>query len=383
MKHGVNSRAQLSEECMRTSILPGTWFGLAAGVAALGWASPASAAECAEDRECPKGFTCEVSEDTACPDVPACDDEQSCEEAPPCTVEQHSSCVSIDCSADSDCADGMVCETVKHERCSTPGAPASDPGMEPDPDAEPLPPDAAPPEGSCEVEERNYCMPKYLLPCEAAADCGPGFTCEATEVCSCSSSPSSGGSSTTGGDAGTPDGGGADSDSGEDADAAERPAAPPDGEDDGRDENCVCEAGPIACHLVITECAADSDCPSGMTCEDNPEGTCTSTPDGAEECTADPEKICLPPYVDLVSGGTFDGALQSGVDSDESSNPEEPPRGAPGEAVDDGNDADGSRDGSSASGGGCSVGAVGAPVSAWAGFGLLLGAALVGRRRRA
>jgi hypothetical protein len=245
-----------------------------------------------------------------------------------------------------------------------------------DPDAGPLPPDAVPPEESCQVEERNYCVPKYLLPCEAAADCGPGFTCETTiEQCSCSS-PSA---STSGGSGDMPEGDGSDSDSGgDDAGDAERPAAPPDedGGDDGVDDGCECEPveGPASCQLVVTECEANSDCPSGMTCEDNPEGSCSSTPDGGEECTADPEKICLPPHVDYAGGGIE----EDGLGSDPTSNPEAPPRGEDDET----NDADGSSDESSGSGGGCSVAAVGAPAGAWASLGLMLGAALLGRRRR-
>lgn len=360
---------------MRTSIFMGGWSGLAAGVVALSWAVPASAAECADNADCPKGFTCEVSESVACPDTPPCPEGESCEEPPDCTVEEYRSCVSIDCSADSDCADGMVCETVTHERCSgSGGAPMPEPGTEPDPGADPVPPDAAPPEESCEVEERNYCVPKYLLPCEAAADCGPGFTCEATEQCACST-PSSG--------SGGSDGEGSDPGSGEDdAGDAERPAAPPEGEDgggedDGVDDSCECEPGPAECRLVVTACAANSDCASGMTCEDNPEGVCSSTPDGEVECTSDPEKICLPPHVDYAGGGIE----EDGLGSDPTSNPEEPQQGAPGEG-DDKNDADGSSEDSSASGGGCSVGAVGTPAGAWAGLGLMLGAAVLGRRRR-
>ncbi|HEY6725902.1 MAG TPA: hypothetical protein VI197_17835 [Polyangiaceae bacterium] len=354
-----------------TSIFAGGWSGLAAGVVALSWAVPASAAECAGDADCPKGFTCEVSESVACPDVPACEDGESCEDkAADCVAEEYRSCVSIDCSADSDCADGMVCETIQHERCSTPGAPAADPGTEPDSDADPLPPDAAPPESSCEVEERNYCVPKYLLPCEAAVDCGAGFTCEMTlEQCSCSS-PSA---STSGGSGSMPGGEG----SGGNAGDSERPASPPpDGEDDGANDGCVCEPvdGPAYCELVVTECSANSDCPSGMSCEDNPEGSCSCTPEGGVECTADPEKICLPPYVDYA-GGVIE---EDGLGSDPTSNPEEPPRGED----DDSNDADGSSDESSESGDGCSVAAVGVPAGAWASLGLMLGAALLGRRRR-
>lgn len=374
---------------MRTSIFSSSWLGLGLGVVALGWSVPASAQDCAADADCPKGFTCEVSETTSCVDVACPEGDDSCEaREAECTVEEYSRCESIDCSADSDCADGMACETLQYDSVCPTGGATPDPGEEPAPDgADPVPPDA-PAEGECEVEERNYCVPRYLLPCEAAADCGPGFTCEATERCSCSggsSASTGGGSSTTGGNAGMPEPLPPDDAGDADSDDAERPAEPlPEGEDDGVDdggvdETCECEAGPVACQLVITECAANSDCPSGMTCEDNPEGSCSFS-DGEEECTADPEKICLPPYIDLVQGGAIAGGVDSQAES--SADPEEPPRGASGESDDDSNEADGSDDGSSASGGGCSVGGAGAPLSAWTSLGLVLGAAVLGRRRR-
>ena len=395
---------------MRTSIFSRSWFGLATGVLLSVWAVPALADDCAEDSDCPKGFTCEVSETTACADLPACPEGENCEMTPPaCTTEEYRSCQSIDCSADSDCAEGMACETVQHETCSYPTDPAPDPGMEPAPDgdpAEPLPADAAPPEGSCEVEERNYCVPRYMLTCETASDCGAGFTCE-TERCSCSSSGSSGSGSDSGAGGGSagmpaPDGDGSDADS---ADDAERPAAPPpdseggdtpaDGEDDGvDDESCVCESGPGYCQLVVTGCDASSDCEVGMTCEDNPQGVCTGGGDGVEECTADPEKICMPPYVDLIQSGAVDDAVEEGGlgapgssgggEEDPTSDPNEPPRGSevPGEEEGDDADADGSSDDASSSGGGCSVAAAGSPAGSWAGLGLLLGAAMLGRRRR-
>lgn len=354
---------------MRTSIFSSNCFGLAVTAAALGWTTPASATECPE--ECPKGFTCELSESVVCADTPTCPEGERCEEASDCDVVEFAGCVSIDCSADSDCADGMVCATVQHERCSTSGgAPVPDPGGDPDPDADAVPPDA-PPEDSCEIEERNYCMPQYLLPCEVAADCGPGFTCEAREECSCSSPPSPGS-----------DGGGSEPDGGEDdAGDAERPASPLPEDEDGVD-GCECEPGPVACQLVVTECAADSDCPSGMSCEDNPEGVCSSTPDGAEECTADPEKLCLPLYVEYFNNGGVIEEQASGPGSNPDAASGEPPRGSSGEGDDDTNGADASSNESSSSGGGCAVGTRGAPMGAWASLGLVLGAALLGRRRR-
>ena len=57
-----------------------------------------------------------MSTSLACPEV-ACVDGEKCEEAPDCSSEEVHQCVSIDCNADSDCADDMVCETVTTGKC--------------------------------------------------------------------------------------------------------------------------------------------------------------------------------------------------------------------------------------------------------------------------
>lgn len=372
---------------MRISKFSPSWFGLGAGVIVGAWAGPAAADQCSEDSDCPKGFTCEVSTAVACPEV-ACVDGEKCEEAPDCGSEEVHQCVSIDCSADSDCADDMVCETVTTEECSgsgggaaTPDDPGSDGEADPPPDgADPAPqPEPVPPaDESCVTEERNYCVPRYLLPCEAASDCGSGFTCETRDTCACTS-PGVG--------SGTPDGDG--STPPDDADLPLPPDA--EGEADDAEDDCGCEAQDSSvgyCELEVTACAVNADCPAGFACQDNPEGSCSNTPDGGETCVSDPEKICMPPYEDLFGG--------IGIEEDGSSGgEEEPTRGedptGPADPdppatddVDTDAEADGNSDGSSASGGGCAVGSGSAlPSSTWASLVLMLGAAAMRRRRRA
>jgi hypothetical protein len=74
-------------------------------------------------------------------------------------------------------------------------------------------------------------------------------------------------------------------------------------------EDCSCEpTGTKACEAVRTACAADGDCPSGWSCRDNPEGSCSADSNGNSGCTpADPAKLCFPPFSDLLAGG--DGGI--------------------------------------------------------------------------
>jgi len=348
------------------------------------WAVPAAADQCSEDSDCPKGFTCEVSTAVACPEV-ACVDGEKCEEAPDCSSEEVHQCVSIDCSADSDCADDMVCETVTTEECSgggasTPGDPGSDGEADPPPDgADPAPePEPVPVDESCVTEERNYCVPRYLLPCEAASDCGSGFTCETRDTCACTS-PGAG--------AGTPDGDG--STPPDDADLPLPPDA--EGEADDAEDDCGCEAEDSSvgyCELEVTACAVNADCPAGFACQDNPEGSCSNTPDGGETCVSDPEKICMPPYEDLFGGIGIEEDGSGGLEEQPSRGEGDPTGPAdpdpPASEDDNAVDADGAAEGDSGSGGGCSVGSGSAlPSSTWASLVLMLGAAAMRRRRRA
>jgi MYXO-CTERM domain-containing protein len=127
------------------------------------------------------------------------------------------------------------------------------------------------------------------------ADCGEGFSCVQYEQCSCDGSSGS-------------------------ADGTE----PADGV--GTEPNCGCSpSGEFYCELQVLPCSTASECPSGFSCEQNPEtGVCnggSSEPGGTSveptcEPSTGPENVCFPPYyqygyaVDIA--GEFDRAA-SGV----------------------------------------------------------------------
>ena len=246
-------------------------------LALFGFASrPAQAqSSCTADTDCVKGWTCQVSGGTAC-GAPACAPGEKCDEQPiDCVAQEFKSCQPGPCSADSDCADGTVCYTHTETNCA-PTACAS--GQE----------CAAP---SCEPKTESRCVPRYVLPCTTASDCGSGFTCEpAGEQCACSGS--------AGGSADSADGG--------------KPLPP-------SEPSCICEPSKeLRCHAAIVNCAADSDCTAGWSCvevgatsdcataapEPNPGsgakgGTDTPPPDCRPSAAI---KQCMPPYYELAQG---------------------------------------------------------------------------------
>ncbi len=322
-------------------------------------AAYADARQCEADADCPKGFTCEESTATACTDPAPCAEGEDCPARDSgCVSETISSCQSIDCASDSDCAEGMTCVEVEMERCAQPACPADG--------------ECPKPESTCEAEPRSYCVPSYLLPCSADSDCGPGFSCREQEACACGGSagnpePSPG--------AAPPDEGGGSSGfapADPDADPAEMPA---------EDENCGCEpSGEFACVLDQAACTSDADCQAGFTCEDNPNGVCWASPDGDMGCsTPDPAKLCMPPYTDLYGGvgRSEDGAVSypEAPAGDPSSDPGDQNTAGEGAAADDAGAAGGESES-----GGCSVAAAGAPAS-W-GLTALALFGLAGLRRR-
>jgi hypothetical protein len=83
-----------------------------------------------------------------------------------------------------------------------------------------------------------------------------------------------------------------------------------------------------ACEPIRVACSADSECPSGWSCRDNPEGACWADSNGNTGCTpADPAKLCFPPYADLLNGGGF------GTGNDGSASPGTPTKGTEGGAL--------------------------------------------------
>jgi hypothetical protein len=285
-------------------------------------ASRASAQDCATDGDCGPGFVCEsfgtVDCGFACPEG-----DEKCEPPPDCMPMEVKGCSPAPCTDDSECAADMVCYAWTYEECSG-GAPADGGGAEPgssgggsDPGAggaagsgeEPAPPPEPTPEptpAECKEVTESYCAPKYVPPCTQDSDCGPGFTCEEQESCSCAGSAgSAGGAAGAGG---------------------EEPAPPPE----PVEPDCTCEkTGEFYCQLIETACASAAECPDGFTCETNPESAVCSRPtepagaggasgegDGGaagsgsgdepvDSCgpTTEPEKVCLPPYWNTGFGG--------------------------------------------------------------------------------
>ncbi|HEY3255066.1 MAG TPA: MYXO-CTERM sorting domain-containing protein, partial [Polyangiaceae bacterium] len=261
---------------------------LALGLFGLVSRSAHAQSSCSADSDCVKGWTCQVSGGSTCAS-PACPPGEKCEPQPnDCVTEVYKSCQPGACLADSDCADGMVCYTHTETNCP-PTACASG---------------QACPTPSCEPKTESACVPRYLLPCTTAQDCGVGFTCEPSgEQCACSgSAPAGSGAS----DGGTP------------------PPAP-------EEPSCTCETSKeLRCRAATVSCNQDSDCSAGWSCAAvGATADCASapapnpSPDGGAQGGATPApdcrpsaqiKQCVPPYYSLIQG-------VSGVSHDSSGSP--------------------------------------------------------------
>jgi Cys-rich repeat protein len=344
-------------------------------VAPLLVSARASADEACGDKVCPKGFTCETFS-LGCPAI-ACADEASC---PPCEPAEESVCVPVPCSSDADCASGMVCFTETREECEGSEPCAGDPGDADDPgSAEPAPPNPDPDAKSadCDAEPVNCttvtassCVPRWALPCEAAADCGAGFTCEEQLRGGCAGSEGSAGSGTPsdGAEPTPPDAGGDDS---------SNFAAPADGGGD-----CFFEpSGVFACVPVETGCTTSADCAEGWTCDANHEGACWASSDGSTGCDpVDPANICYPPYYDLGGGGFAEGndsGAPTGGPRGDDETPPAAPSGEDGSANADSDSSDGKVES-----GGCSVGHVAGSSSGFSLLALSLAGLFAARRRQ-
>ena len=245
----------------------------------VGRARAAAPTTCTSDAECSKGFTCQpwaVSGGTApaCPaDAPNCAVTNTpgvdtggagggSGSSPPSgaggalgsdvgagnasgttpTTTVISRCEPGPCQTDSDCGPDMVCHSESYSECSGGGSVAP---CEPGTKCEAKP---VMTEVTCTTKTRSFCAFHWQLPCNAAADCGAGFTCQPLITTSCSGgTPVSGGSGT--GVGGTP--GGSTSD----------PTLPPD--------NCTTTTTfPGSCQPVATICNVDADCPANWLCQD-------------------------------------------------------------------------------------------------------------------
>lgn len=203
------------------------------GVMAVVWAvaapglAQAQEGECAGDSDCDSGFVCEVVGGYACGGCAG----EGCEEDTACESGDIYGCVPGPCESDADCGDGQVCYEFSYGQCSGSGGAA----CQDTPDGALC--DPAPIEDECTTTTEKACAPRWALPCEEAADCGPGFTCEEEISYWCEGS--------TGSDCG-------------DGDCAEpEPSEPVCGEE---------ATGDFYCELVETTCESDSDCGEGLHC---------------------------------------------------------------------------------------------------------------------
>jgi hypothetical protein len=124
---------------------------------------------------------------------------------------------------------------------------------------------------NCTTTTTHQCTPRWQLPCQTAADCGPGFTCDEQQSCGCSG----GGGTTPPSGTSTP------------PPTTQTPPA------------CACTGtGKFACTVIPTVCNADSECLAGWTCQAITSGTtCAVSSNGQQTCDPPPAvvKNCAPP----------------------------------------------------------------------------------------
>ncbi len=251
-------------------------------------ARPSDSGECAVDADCPSTFTCVTDDFESC--APCPDDGSDCTST--CSGGSYSYCMPpppTPCSADSDCSGADVCVSYTYEACSGSGTSVACVEGEP---CE-IPP-VMEEEPSCETQTEAYCVPRYVAPCQAAADCGPGFTCEAIEQCACSSG------------------------------GAVEPNNSSDPEPMPVDD-CVCEpSGENYCQVIMVECHTDADCAQDLECISGPsyDTPVSVDPDGNGDVSpsSDPASVsyCLPTgygYWGETNGGDV-VAQESGVNGD-------------------------------------------------------------------
>ncbi len=231
------------------------------------------AQECETDTDCKEGYTCQVTGGSAsgCA-APVCAEGEVCDpvDCEP-TVTEYRSCEPAPCKADSDCADGLICETLLLSGDCT----ATDVACAPDEDCALPAPTCGP------STEYSRCVEPYNTACSESADCGKGFNCVKYEECDCASSggvmdaPANGSAGEAGagntsaggvGTGGTASGGSPTSDN---ADLLPPPNDPPE---------CTCrESATGYCQVEEMPCEVDDQCPTDWSCVPSYESTCSST----------------------------------------------------------------------------------------------------------
>ncbi len=345
----------------------------AAVVSAVALLSPVVArasVSCTQDADCGKGLICQSTGPALCPAID-CAPNQPCTQ-PACDTTPVKACVPGPCSADGDCASGMVCFGLPQTTCPTQPAPTCAAGVKCPPPAVEL--DA----GACTTTTVSSCVPRYVLPCHADADCGDGFTCVADQSCGSSGSSVGVGGTASSGGAPTPGSG-----SNGSTPPSSAPSTPAAGDDaGGATPQATCTALPTShCEAKTINCTTVADCPAMWACvapATSSSGCAVAHyPDGGTSgpCTPPPppppaQSVCQPPYADLGIGQTLrDNSTSSGTGT--------PPNAAPagGESH-----ATGASGAGPSSQGGCQLGSGRADTSgaAWM---ALFGLAAFARRR--
>lgn len=347
------------------------------GLAPMAMASTAFAqAECEQDT-CPAGYTCKVDSYENC--TWECDDSDRMDcEVSSCETVEYTSCERSVCETDEDCGGDMVCHETTGATCTEPAAPDCAPGEA----CEEVPPSA------CTTIEFKQCTPRAELPCEESSDCGDGYDCVPSVMCTCSggSAVPDPGTPAPPATAATPTNTPAPSSTAVpvEGDVAPSPAPPDD---------CTCSpSGTNYCQMKTIECTADADCPTDWTCEQFA-GECWADSEGNTGCSEGPSQCYPAGTPGSTPGPVVPDAPPTAGGGDPTGTPEtEPP-------VDDDDDH-----GSSPGGRphrphhqagqnpfhrllplwGCSVEAVGTSgtSSPWTLLSVGLGAALLRRRRR-
>lgn len=257
---------------------------------------------CGTGPACGMGFECTVvGASGGCPSAAPCAPGESCPEPEPCVTTEEYGCTPAHCSADSDCASGMVCHAYTQD------CPPTDCACAPDV------PNCGCGATACDPKTVSMCTPRYLLPCEEAADCGEGFSCEEL-VSGCSSGASDPGS------------GGADAAPAPSGGSAGVPAEPA--------PTCYPEpTGAFQCVVKLLMCSSAAQCPAGWTCETDLVTTSPACAPGqnCEEKVAPPPQsaTCRPPYYGghAVDGGDPEAPTTSNGQG--SGAPKDPNQGTP------------------------------------------------------
>lgn len=264
-------------------------------------------AACATNADCDRGFECKVVGGGACPGY-VCPENQPCPPPPPCEPVEIRDCVPGSCAVDADCADGMVCFASTNSICTGTATPACPPDVKCN-----IPPPEPP---TCTTTTEHLCVPRYLLPCNEASDCGAGFNCVPDpESCWCNGSMG-GGTPGTEPSPPTPAPMPTSSSSGGGTDPMPPPAStapvpmPEPAPSGGGDCGCT-PSTTKHCAPQVTDCTANAQCPTGWLCKPASTGdrACgvAILPDGGrgeEMCTPEPPPTmqCMPPYADYIGG---------------------------------------------------------------------------------